>query len=208
MDYQAILFDFDGVIVDSEPIHFDCWKEVLAPLRIDFSWEYYHAHFIGISDKKMAEELSAMAQPAVSAETIFGRYDAKSELFRERMRQRLPFAPGIIDFVTSAKVPVGVVTSSRREEVEPVLYAGGILRSLSVAVFAEDVTRHKPDPEPYRTAAARLGVGKALVVEDSLAGETSGRAAGFDVVRIPHPDETVRLVRAHLSLAGNGNSLR
>lgn len=200
MSYQAILFDFDGVIVDSEPIHFDCWREVLAPLNIDFSWDYYHAHFIGISDRKMADEVSAMADPPVSAEAIFARYDAKTELFRARMHQRLPFAPGIVDFVTSLRMPVGVVTSSRRSEVEPVLHAGGLLPSLSVTIFAEDVTRHKPDPEPYRTAAARIGVNKVLVVEDSLAGETSGRAAGFDVLRIPHPDETVRLVRQHLSL--------
>jgi beta-phosphoglucomutase len=200
MTYEAILFDFDGVIVDSEPIHFDCWREVLAPLRIDFTWDYYHAHFIGISDRRMAEELSAMADPPVSPETIYARYGDKTELFRARMRNQLPFAPGIVDFVASLRLPVGVVTSSRRSEVEPVLEAGGLLASLAVTVFAEDVTRHKPDPEPYRKAAEHLGVRKALVVEDSQAGEMSGRAAGFDVLRIPHPEDTVRLVRRRLAL--------
>lgn len=200
MSYEAVLFDFDGVIVDSEPIHFDCWSEVLAPLKVNFTWEYYHSHFIGISDRRMAEEVAAMADPPVSADTIFGLYPSKSEIFRARMRQQLPFAPGIVELVTSLRVPVGVVTSSGRAEVAPVLEAGGLLGSLAVTVFGEDVTRHKPDPEPYRKAAAQLGVSRALVVEDSVAGETSGRAAGFDVVRIPHPDETVRLVRARLAL--------
>ena len=200
MSYEAVLFDFDGVIVDSEPIHFDCWSEVLAPLRIQFTWEYYHSHFIGVSDRKMAEDLSVMADPPVAPEAIYSRYAAKSELFRARMRRQLPFAPGIVDLVMSLSLPVGVVTSSSRVEVEPVLEAGGLLPSLSVTVFSEDVTRHKPDPEPYRKAAAHLGVSRPLVVEDSVAGETSGRAAGFDVLRIPHPDETVRLVRERLAL--------
>ncbi len=198
--FEAILFDFDGVIVDSEPIHFDCWRQVLAPLRIDFSWEYYHAHFIGVSDRKMAEELSAMADPPVSSEVIYARYGDNTELYRERMRQQLPFAPGIVEFVKQLSLPVGVVTSSRRSEVEPVLDAGGLLDSLSVTVYAEDVSRHKPDPEPYRKAGLHLGVNKALVVEDSQAGEASGLAAGFDVLRIPHPDETVRLVKRRMIL--------
>lgn len=199
--YEAIFFDFDGVLVDSEPIHFDCWREVLAPMRIHFTWEYYHEHFIGISDRKMAEELAVMADPQVAVEDIYARYGDKTELFRERMRRRLPFAPGVLEFVKSLRgVSIGVVSSSRRSEVEPVLDAGGLLSSLSVTVFGEDVTRHKPDPEPYSKAAAQLGVKKALVVEDSQAGVASGRAAGFDVLHIPHPDETVRLVRERLAI--------
>ncbi|MBS1830680.1 MAG: HAD family phosphatase [Acidobacteria bacterium] len=200
MSYEAVLFDFDGVIVDSEPIHFECWSEVLAPLRVSFTWEYYHAHFIGISDRRMAEEVAAMADPPVAPDAVYSRYGAKSELFRERMRRELPFAPGIVELVTGLKVPVGVVTSSGRMEVAPVLEAGGLMPLLAVTVFSEDVTRHKPDPEPYRKAAERLGVSRPLVVEDSVAGETSGRAAGFDVVRIPHPGETVRLVRERLGV--------
>ena len=199
--YEAILFDFDGVIVDSEPIHFACWREVLLPLGIDFNWDYYHDRFIGVSDRHMAEELSKMVSPPVPVEEIFGRYGDKTDLFRARMREQLPFAPGIVEFLTSMRhAAIGVVTSSRRSEVEPVLEAGGLMSSLSVTIFAEDVIRHKPDPEPYRTAAEKLGVRRPLVVEDSQAGEMSGRAAGFDVLRIPYPEQTVTLVRQKLSL--------
>jgi len=80
-----------------------------------------------------------------------------------------------------------------------VLQAGGLLPLLSATVYADDVQRHKPDPEPYRHAAALLSVGNALVVEDSAAGEASGRAAGFPVLRITSPGEVADRVRAHLA---------
>ena len=198
--YDAILFDFDGVIVDSEPIHFQCWREVLAPLGIDFDWDYYHEHFIGVSDRRMAEELAGMVAPPVSVETIYGHYAEKTQLFRSRMRDHLPFAPGIVEFIQSSKgLGLGVVTSSRRSEVEPVLMAGGLLPFLSVAVYGDDVTNHKPDPEPYLKAAKTIGARRPLVVEDSLAGVASGKAAGFDVLRIPHPEDTTKLVRERLT---------
>jgi HAD superfamily hydrolase (TIGR01509 family) len=81
-----------------------------------------------------------------------------------------------------------------------VLIAGGLMERLDTTVFGDDVTRHKPDPEPYLKAASLLGVTRALVVEDSEAGQASGLAAGFDVVRIPTPDQTAELVRRHLGL--------
>jgi HAD superfamily hydrolase (TIGR01509 family) len=84
--------------------------------------------------------------------------------------------------------------------VEPILEACGLRGHFEVAVFGEDVTRHKPDPEPYRKAAGLLGISRALVVEDSEAGVASGRAAGFDVLRIPDPHEMAALVRRRLSL--------
>ncbi len=201
--YEAVLFDFDGVLADSEPVHFACWREVLLPLGISLEWERYHQHYIGISDRKMAEDLVKRAKRPVTVEEISARYDAKTELFREEIRRQLPFAPGVVEFVRSLNgYRVGVVSSSRSSEVRPVLEAGGLWESLSVTVFGEDVTRHKPDPEPYRKAAAILGVRRALVVEDSEAGVASGRAAGFDVLRIPDPARTVELVRRRLGMDG------
>jgi beta-phosphoglucomutase len=199
--YQAVLFDFDGVLVDSEPIHYECWREVLLPLGINLDWAHYHSHFIGISDRKMAAELATMAVPPISADVIYAQYPRKTALFRERMNDRLPIAPGVVDLLRSLDgYRVGVVSSSIRAEVEPVLEKGGLLVYLQVTICGEDVSKLKPDPEPYRKAAASLNVERVLVVEDSEAGEASGRAAGFDVLRVPHPEQTAALVRSHLSL--------
>src|SRR5207249_12259483 len=90
---------------------------------------------------------------------------------------------------------VAVVTSSGRLEVEPVLDRAGIRRHLGALVFGEDVQRHKLAPDPYLLAAARLGAVRPLVVEDSIAGVASARAAGFDVVQVASPSEVAPMVR-------------
>lgn len=197
--YQAVLFDFDGVLVDSEPIHYECWSQVLLPFGIQLDWTYYHRHFIGISDRRMAEELAGMADPPVSADVIYAQYPRKTELFRERMNLSLPIAPDIVDLLRNLNgYRLGVVSSSTRIEVEPVLEKAGLLPYLHVTVCGDDVTNLKPDPEPYRKAAAYLNVEHVLVVEDSDTGEASGLAAGFDVLRIPKPEHTATMVRARL----------
>lgn len=200
-NYQAVLFDFDGVLVDSEPIHFECWREVLLPLGIHLDWAYYHSHFIGISDRKMAAELAAMADPPLTTDLVYAQYPRKTELFRGRMHERLPVAPGVVELLRNLNgYQIGVVSSSIRAEVEPVLEKSGLLAYLQITICGNDVTKLKPDPEPYRTAAERLNVERVLVVEDSEAGIASGIAAGFDVLRIPHPEQTAAMVRARLQL--------
>jgi sugar-phosphatase len=82
--------------------------------------------------------------------------------------------------------------------VEPVLEAGDLLGLLHATVYAEDVTRHKPDPEPYLRAAQLLGITHALVVEDSAAGEAAGRAAGFEVLRVTTPADVASTLARHL----------
>lgn len=199
--YQAVLFDFDGVLVDSEPIHYACWRAVLEPIGIALDWEHYHRHFIGLSDRRMAEEVALLAPAPVSADAIYALYPRKAELFAIEMQRRLPFAPGVQELLPRlGAFQIAVVTSSGRAEVEPVLDAGGLLPLLAASVYLEDVTRHKPDPEPYLRAAQLLGVDRALVVEDSVAGQAAGRAAGFPVLAIPHPRDTARLVAGHLGL--------
>jgi HAD superfamily hydrolase (TIGR01509 family) len=199
--YEAVLFDFDGVLVDSEPVHFECWREVLIPLGIPFEWQYYHDHFIGVSDRRMLEEAVSRATTSVTVEDAWAMFPTKSELFRKRVLDNPPFVPGIQELFQDLKLfQLGVVSSSLRAEVAPVLQLGGLLPHLGVTVFGDEVTRHKPDPEPYRRAAELLGVQRVLVVEDSEAGLASGRAAGFDVLRIPCPQNMVTLVRDHLRL--------
>jgi HAD superfamily hydrolase (TIGR01509 family) len=95
---------------------------------------------------------------------------------------------------------MAVVTSSGRNEVEPLLELSGILPHLSAAVYGGDVKRLKPAPDPYLLALERLGVQRALVIEDSDAGLAAGRAAGLDVLHIPAQADMCRLVRHKLGL--------
>jgi HAD superfamily hydrolase (TIGR01509 family) len=185
--FEAILFDFDGVLADTEPLHCACWAEVLAPSGVVLEWEFYRQHCIGIADRDMVEMLAAQARPPRPWEDLWTRYPAKRELFRRRALAAPPFNAGLASFLERLhrEYRLAVVSSSSSSELDPVLTAGGIRRHFDTLVGRESTPdRLKPAPDPYLLAAKRLGVRSALVVEDSEVGLASGRAAGFDVLEI------------------------
>ncbi len=185
---QAIFFDFDGVLLDTEPVHWACWAEVLAPLGIALPWDYYRDCCIGIDDRDMLRTLAAQANPPRDWDEMWALYPAKKRLFQQRMATP-PFEAGLVRMLPELRRThrLAVVSSSSASEIEPLLLAGGIREHFDTIVGGEDVTRHKPAPEPYLLAAERLGVTRALVLEDSAAGIASGRAAGFEVLVVRHP---------------------
>ncbi|MEX2261520.1 MAG: HAD family phosphatase [Bryobacteraceae bacterium] len=200
--YDAILFDFDGVLVDSEPIHYNCWCKQLAPLGISLDWDSYQRNCIGVADRQLLEFYAKLGGGAVSLDTLRDAYARKKLLFRQRMQAESPFLPQTLAAVKSlSNSKIAVVTSSGRFEVEPVLRKAGVLPLLGALVCGEDVQRHKPDPEPYLTAARQLGAITPLVFEDSAAGIASARAAGFEVVVVNAPNEVAGLLKAKLGLA-------
>jgi len=201
IEFDAILFDFDGVLADTEPIHWACWAEVLKPFGIALGWDYYRGHGIGIDDKEMLRALAGLATPPVDWRTLFAEYPRKKELFRRRVLAHPPFDPALGAFLGSLQrtYRLAVVTSSARGEIEPLLVSGGLRRYFDALVGAEDVTHYKPDPEPYRRAAELLRSRTPLVVEDSAAGLASGRAAGFDVLAVAGPSEMPALVARRLA---------
>ena len=200
MQFDAILFDFDGVLVDSEPVHWACWAEVLAPLGVILDWDYYRDSCIGIDDREMLQMLATRANPAGSWEPLWAQYPAKKELFRGRMVEKPPFPPEIAAMLErlSGEYKLAVVSSSSIEEIEPMLSAGGLRHHFATVVGAGHVKRLKPAPEPYLLAAELLGAQCPLVVEDSEAGLAAGRAAGFEVLRVGHPDQVPELVLKRL----------
>jgi len=200
-DFDAILFDFDGVLADTEPVHWACWAEVLRPFGAVLTWEYYRDHGIGIDDKEMLRMLAALASPPLDWRTLFAEYPRKKELFRGRVLAHPPFDPALDAFLGELHraYRLAVVTSSARGEIDPLLAAGGLRRHFDALVGAEDVTRYKPDPEPYRKAAELVGARAPLVVEDSAAGLASGRAAGFAVLAVADPSQLAALVTRRLA---------
>jgi HAD superfamily hydrolase (TIGR01509 family) len=198
--YDAILFDFDGVLADTEPVHCACWAEVLRPHGIHLDWETYSSHCIGVSDYAMLEFLASAADRPVDPKSLAPRYPVKRELFRKRVLERNPCPPETVDLVRSlGGYRLAVVTSSGRLEVEPVLQACGILPHLAGAVYGTEVVKRlKPAPDPYLLAASLVSASRPLVVEDSEAGVASARAAGFDVIRVKSPAEVPARVREAL----------
>jgi HAD superfamily hydrolase (TIGR01509 family) len=202
LQYEAILFDFDGVLVDSEPVHWQCWNEILASFGAFLDWDRYCSECIGVSDRDMIARLCAQFDPPLAFDDVWAQYPHKKELFRGRMAKAGAIGDDVITLVRElrAKHLLAVVTSSGRREVEPVLELSGILPHLTTAVYGSDVQRLKPAPDPYLLAVQRLGVQKALVVEDSAAGLAAGRAAGLDVLHIPSQECMCGVVREALGL--------
>ena len=202
-EFDAILFDFDGVLADTEPVHWACWSEVLRTLGVDLEWDFYRDQCIGIDDREMLRMMAQTAEPPRTWESLWELYPAKKELFRGRMTARPPFTEetgGMLQQLGAA-YQLAVVSSSSTEEIEPMLQAGGLRHFFATVVGGNQVKQQKPSPEPYLLAAERLGVRTALVVEDSAAGIAAGRAAGFEVLAVKHPSEVGRLLKERLSRA-------
>jgi len=195
--YDAILFDFDGTLVDSEPIHYECWQEVLKPFGLNLSWDEYCRNCIGVSDRAMIEKLAG--EVGLDFKELYAQYPRKKELLRDRMLAAPPMMAEVREFLLGFdRVPMGLVTSSHRIEVEPVLEALAVRNRFAASVFGDEVQNLKPNPEPYLLAAERLGVKRPLVFEDSDAGLASAKAAGFSAIRVMNPGDLPGLLKTTL----------
>lgn len=208
MLFDSILFDFDGVLADSEGIHFDCWTAILTPLGIPLTWEAYCSECIGITDRAMLEVLARQKTPPHDVEDLWQYYPKKKALFREKAYANPPIPEATRALVRELSAyQLAVVSSSGRAEVEPVLERAGILHCFATIVTGDDVKNRKPHPEPYLLAAARLGAKRPLVVEDSGPGEASGLAAGFSVLRLENPYELSAALLRRLAPANGDENL-
>lgn len=202
--YDAILFDFDGVLADSEPVHYACWRAALADLDLDLDWDRFAGQCVGLSERATAQFLLKHARKPATFEEVWKRYPAKQALLRERMHANPPVLPETVDLIRELEAyKLGVVTSSGHAGIDPVLESSGLRPCLSVVICEEDVERHKPAPDPYLKAAGIIGARRPLVVEDSPVGLESGRAAGFDVLLVPRAEQMPDLLREKLKLNGS-----
>src|SRR5579864_2494422 len=157
--FDAIFFDFDGVLIDSEPVHWACWREVLLPLGVSLEWEFYRDHCIGIDDRLMLQMMATASDPPKDWHEMWAQYPAKKELFRVRMMSAPPFPEGLPRLFEElhGRYKLAVVSSSSCSEIEPLLERAGMRGYFGTVVGGESVTHHKPAPEPYLLAAERLG---------------------------------------------------
>jgi len=193
--FAAYLFDCDGTIVDSMPLHFVAWVKALAEFGCnDFTQEFFYSMggvpIAGVVDAINRRD-GRFGEHAIPAEPFMLRYD---ELYFS-MLPSLTGVPEVLEVIHAAhgKLPFAVVSGSTRESVVKSLEALGILPLFDTLVCAGDYAHGKPSPEPFLLAAQRLGVepSKCLVFEDAEVGIRSATAAGMASVRIAQPHERV-----------------
>ncbi len=174
----AILWDLDGVLVDSRDAHLEAWRALCAETGRPFDRAYFERTF-GLRN----EDIVGGYWTDVGPEERRRLERRKEELFRERAAGRIRALPGSVDLVREAArrgLRQAIVSSTPRENIALALRAIGLEGAFDAIVSGDDVARGKPDPEGYLLAARRLGVEprRCVVVEDAPAGVEAGRRAG------------------------------
>jgi len=185
MKYKAVLFDMDGVILDSEPLHVAAFQATLGRFGHELDMNGYEAHFAGKTDEAGFKQYFDFINEKADIPAIMSK---KAKKYIELAKDQLiPYA-GIVQLIKelSEHVPLALVTGSLRSEVDVALKACGIEGQFSAIVTADDITKSKPDPEGYLKASALLGIypKDCVVVEDSPSGINAAIAATIDCIAV------------------------
>ncbi len=197
---RAVIIDFDGVLVDSEPIRFKAGSQALEEIGVCLTWDRFIRFWLGRTDDAGLRDLLGDRFDADGQRVVARR----NGLYEERLDEVAAF-PDSLRLVR--RVPDGMrlalATGSRRMEVERILTRLGLFRRFHAILTAEDYARAKPAPDPFLVAARSLDVPPAscVVIEDSLAGVTAARAAGIPVVAVDRGRGAVGLGQAMWTVA-------
>ena len=180
----GIIFDFDGVIVDSHPVHIEAWKTLFSAMGKAVGDE--QLSFVTEGAKR--EEILRRFLGDMTPEQI-ELYGAEKERLYQARASELKLVRGVTEFLQQlnlAGVPIAVATSGSRNRVERTLKAFGLLDCFDAIVTAEDVARGKPDPALFHMAASKLraAADQILVCEDAVAGVAAAKAAGMKCMAI------------------------
>ena len=203
---KALIFDLDGVIANTEPLHYAGLHQTLKEIGIELTEAEYYADYLGYDDRGcILAALAANHRPADAA--VVGRLmKRKAEAYLESVRHHQVIFPGVPKFVHEAAhaYPLAIASGALRHEIEYILDTAGLRPAFLHITSAEDVTRGKPDPQPFLLALnalqqrdAGLIPASCLVIEDSLPGVRGARAAGMKVLAVTNTHTVQDLHEAH-----------
>ncbi len=196
-DYSvdAVIFDFDGVIADTEALHYRAFQDVLAGRSVQFSWDEYVSSYIGFDDRGVFREAFRRAGISLSTSELDRLIASKAAIFGEITdKEDIGPFPGLTYLVREleAAVPIAICSGALESDIRPILEAAGLITCFSVMVTAEKVNAGKPDPEGYLLALRLLSehAGRSLrasdswAVEDTPDGIQSAADAGLNVLAV------------------------
>lgn len=213
---RAVLFDFNGVIVDDEPVHFALFRKVLAEEGVELTEADYYEKYAGLDDKGCFSAVLAEAGRPVSLGPLMRLITRKAMAYQAVIREQgYPFFDGAIELIrdlADAGLMLGVVSGALRDEVEGALRQAEVLAAFKVLITAEDVERSKPDPEGYEKALQALNSQpplparlvhphEVLVLEDTPAGLSAAQAVGLATVGIGQTYPVAELAQADAVMA-------
>ena len=211
---QAIVFDFDGVIANSEPLHLLAFQQALAEDGVELSASDYYARYLGYDDVGMFEALGRNRGLSMDDQRVAALVSRKGDRMQRLLHSGSVLFPGALDFIreAAAVVPIAIASGALRHEIDEIIDAVGVGDLFAAIVAAGDTPESKPSPAPYRLAIEQLQerTGRALdprrsvAIEDSRWGLESARGAGLRLVGVTSSYPAEELSDAELVVAGLG----
>lgn len=190
MSIQAIVFDFDGVLADSEPLHLRVYQELLEPAGVRLTLEQYCEKYLGFDDEGAFQQISIDNNLMLGDEEIELLLAEKARRFARLISGSDVLYPGAAACARRLGTawPLGIASGALRAEIELMLRGAGLLDAFRFIVSAGETEHTKPAPDPYLRAAELHGVAPAgcVAIEDSHAGLRSARDAGLRTIAITH----------------------
>jgi HAD superfamily hydrolase (TIGR01509 family) len=205
---SAIIFDFDGVIADTEPLHFAGFRQTLAEIGISLTESDYYANYLGYDDRGCFIAALTAHHRSTDPSALAQLMQRKAHAYLESVKDHLVIFPGVRELVheAAATYPLAIASGALRHEIEFILEQAGLRKEFLHITGAEDVTRGKPDPQPFLHALDALNrqrrdqpiiAGSCLVIEDSIPGIRGAKTAGMKVLAVANTHTTQDLHEAH-----------
>ncbi len=200
---QGIVFDLDGVLVDSEPLHCRAIREAVRSSGLSYTDAEYDRELIGLDDRKLIRRVHELRGQPFDVQRLPAQQRRKTEALARLVQESDPARPGAVELLreAAAELPVALCSGSRRVEIDLLLaaVAPDLASLFATIVSADDVTATKPDPEGYRRAVDTLGLApeSCLAIEDTNHGVTAALEAGLRVLAIDALGCPERLAHAH-----------
>jgi HAD superfamily hydrolase (TIGR01509 family) len=200
---RAVIFDFNGIIVDDEPIHFRLFQRVLGEEGIALTEEAYYARYLGFDDRGAFMAGFQDNHRSLSDAKLRELVERKAVYYQEAIRSHVVIFPGVKSLVSdlAERLPLAVASGALRDEIETILKTAGLSHHFKAIISAEDVTQGKPEPEIFLKALSQLNAiansgnpiesADCLVIEDSKEGVKGARRAGMKCLAVTnsHPAE-------------------
>jgi HAD superfamily hydrolase (TIGR01509 family) len=209
---DAVIFDFDGVIANSEPLHYQAFADTLASAGFTLTWEAYYASYLGYDDVGAFDAVAKDHGRPLDGPAIRSLVDAKERRMHELTAGADVLFPGAAAFIRACaeEVPVAICSGALRQEITAILDAAQLTASVRLIVAAGDTPQSKPSPEPYRLAFTRLNAAagghlradRTVAIEDSRWGLESARGAGLRLVGVTNSYGRDALPGAELVVSG------
>ena len=211
---QAIVFDFDGVIADSEPLHLRAFQRVLSEEGLELTAQEYFARYLGFDDVGAFTAVAHDRGVSVNEQRLAAMVTRKGAVLQELMQSGSVLFPGAAAFIrdAAAAVPIAIASGALRHEIDEIVEAAGLAELFAVIVASGDTPESKPSPAPYRLAFERLRAAtgadldprRCVAIEDSRWGLASAQGAGLRCVGVTNSYPAHELPGAELVVDGLG----